>query len=100
FDGEVFRYGFNYKCSFIERSKIGGGVNARLNLLLLFSFQSFFLNVALETLVDRGESSLNKLILHVVQDHVITGARRDLRDPIPHRPRANNPNHFTQTSLL
>src|ERR1043165_9579639 len=80
--------------------EIGRRANPPNNLLLLLRGDPLFIDVTLKAFVDRGEPTMNKLLLHVVQDHVVAGARRDLRNTIAHRPRTNHSNHLSHSSLL
>ena len=98
--GQVFCHCFDHERRIIERREISCRANAFDDGLLGFCVESFFIDVALQALIDRIHSTFEKLFADVVHDHVIARARSNLRNPIPHRPRTNYTNDFSHTEIL
>src|SRR5437763_211537 len=62
---------------------------------LLFRRQTFFVHVALQTAVNRGQTTLQKLIRHIAHHDLVARTRAHLCDAAAHRPRADHTDHFS-----
>ena len=93
---QVFSYGFHDKCRCAECGKISGGPDPADDPLFAFSVEPFFIDVALQALIDRAEPAIQKLLTHIVHDHVVTCACSDLGNTITHRPCTHDTNQLAR----
>ena len=95
FDSQVFNYCFDDKGCFFECSEVRSRADPFDDGLFGWRVESFFIDVTLQALINRGQSASEKLVAHVVHDHVVTGTRSDLRYSISHRARAYHANDIS-----
>src|ERR1043166_5967469 len=98
-DCKIFRHRLKHKLRVLKGRKISRCFDPADDGLFALCIETFFIDVALQALVDRLQTAIEKLLSYVVHDHVVTGARRNLGDPIAHRPCTNNTDYLIRVHL-
>src|SRR6266403_2358699 len=80
----LLRNGFHYKISIRQRRHIRDRKHASQHIRLLSRLQLSFLDFAVEVLCNSIDSAIQKSLLNVAQQHLVTGTRKNVRDAITH----------------
>ena len=84
--GECFNHKIGGRNCFHFCRRVDAGQNRRLFALGYLAFSNF----AIEILRDRFQSTVEKALLNVAQDHSIAAAREDVGDTVAHRTSTEN----------
>ena len=87
----VFDYGLDHKVGVPQIFEPGGGIDPAQNVVALFGLEAAALDHAVEIARNRFTSARNEILRNIVEQHLHSGLRRDLRNAGTHLARSNHP---------